>query len=58
MKGWERDLFDHLVWLTLMYDESGVSREEVVAELKREFPRIATEEEFVAPVALGRGGAS
>jgi hypothetical protein len=58
MKGWERDLFDHLVWLTLMYDESGVSREEVVAELKREFPRIATEEEFVAPVTLGRGGAS
>jgi hypothetical protein len=48
MKGWERDLLDHLVWLTLMYEEDGVSREEVGAELKREFPRLAADEEFSA----------
>ena len=47
MKAWERDLLDHLVWLTLTYEEGRVSREEVVAELKREFPRFAVDEELV-----------
>jgi len=47
MKGWERDLLDHLAWLTLMYEEGGVSREEVVAALKREFPRLVADEELV-----------
>ncbi len=47
MKGWERDLLDHLVWLTLMYEEGRVSREEVVAALKREFPQLVADEEFV-----------
>jgi hypothetical protein len=45
MKGWERDLLDHLVWLKLVSEEGGASREEVVAELKREFPRLAADED-------------
>ena len=52
MKAWERDLLDHLVWLTLTYEEGRVSREEVVAELKREFPRLAVDEELVPSGSL------
>ena len=51
-KAWERDLLDHLVWLTLTYEEGRVSREEVVAELKREFPRLAVDEELVPSGSL------
>jgi len=43
MKGWEDDLLDHLVWLTLMHAGGGITRDEAVAELKREFPPLADE---------------
>jgi len=43
MKGWEDDLLDHLVWLTLMHAGCGITRDEAVAELKREFPPLADE---------------
>jgi hypothetical protein len=42
MKGWERDLLDHLTWLAVVSEErDDVSREELVARLKREFPALA-----------------
>ena len=47
MKGWKRDLLDHLVWLTLMNEDGTVSRDEGVAALKRQFPRLATAQTFV-----------
>ena len=43
MKGWEDDLLDHLVWLTLMHAGCRITRDEAVAELKREFPPLADE---------------
>lgn len=45
MKGWERDLLDHLVWLRLTYEEDRVSRDAIVAQLKLEFPPLAATEE-------------
>jgi hypothetical protein len=41
MKGWERDLLDHLACLTMMHADSSATRDEVVAHLKREFPPLA-----------------
>lgn len=50
MKGWERDLLDHLVWLTLTYEDDPISTDEVVAQLKREFSSLAAAEKpSVAP---------
>ena len=40
MKGWQRDLFDHLVWLTLLHESDEVSQAEAAAAVQREFPRL------------------
>jgi hypothetical protein len=45
MKGWERDLLDHLACLTLMHADSSATRDAVVADLKREFPPLAAADE-------------
>ena len=38
MKGWQQDLLDHLVWLTVLSSAGHERVEDVVAELKDQLP--------------------
>jgi hypothetical protein len=42
MKGWERDLLDHLAWLTVIGNGRRVAYDDARVDVERELPLLAT----------------
>jgi hypothetical protein len=40
MTGWQRDLLDHLAWLTVLHAERDMTVEDAIAQVQRELPRL------------------
>ena len=42
MKGWERDLLDHLAWLTVIGNGRRMAYDDARVDVERELPLLAT----------------
>jgi hypothetical protein len=42
MKGWERDLLDHLAWLTVIGNDRRMAYDDARVDVERELPLLAT----------------